>query len=38
MVPELVEAARDDEIQQAFAQKISRERVGEEFDKMLKGT
>lgn len=37
MVPELEAAARDEEIQYAFAQKISRERVGEELDKMLKG-
>ncbi|TDL28902.1 hypothetical protein BD410DRAFT_781466 [Rickenella mellea] len=37
LVPELEEAARDNEIQLAVASKISRERVGEELDKMLKG-
>lgn len=37
LVPELREAARDPEIQHALRTKISRERVGEELDKMMKG-
>ncbi|GBE78504.1 CCA tRNA nucleotidyltransferase, mitochondrial [Sparassis crispa] len=37
MVPELQEAAQDPEIQEALASKISRERVGEELDKMMRG-
>ncbi|EGO02775.1 hypothetical protein SERLA73DRAFT_176148 [Serpula lacrymans var. lacrymans S7.3] len=37
MVPELREAARDPGIQEALSVKISRERVGEEIDKMMKG-
>ncbi|KAF7986165.1 hypothetical protein HWV62_38552 [Athelia sp. TMB] len=37
LVPELRHAAMDPEIQDAFVHKISRERVGEELDKMLKG-
>ncbi|EKM60714.1 uncharacterized protein PHACADRAFT_110357 [Phanerochaete carnosa HHB-10118-sp] len=37
LVPELQEAARDAEIQHALRAKISRERVGEELDKMMKG-
>ncbi|KAI0935817.1 hypothetical protein AcV5_004134 [Taiwanofungus camphoratus] len=37
MVPELQEAGRDPEIQGALTSKISRERVGEEVDKMMKG-
>ncbi|OCH92693.1 hypothetical protein OBBRIDRAFT_726351 [Obba rivulosa] len=37
LVPELADAARDPEIQDALASKISRERVGEEVDKMMKG-
>ncbi|OBZ79815.1 CCA tRNA nucleotidyltransferase, mitochondrial [Grifola frondosa] len=36
MVPELQDAARDAGIQEALASKISRERVGEELDKMMK--
>ncbi|KAI0358943.1 poly A polymerase C-terminal region-like protein [Trametes cingulata] len=37
MVSELEEAARDAEIQEALQVKISRERVGEELDKMMGG-
>jgi tRNA nucleotidyltransferase (CCA-adding enzyme) len=37
MVPELQDAARHPDIQNALTQKISRERVGEELDKMIKG-
>lgn len=37
LMPELEHAAKDPEIQAALASKISRERVGEEFTKMLKG-
>ncbi|THH17212.1 hypothetical protein EW146_g3555 [Bondarzewia mesenterica] len=37
MVHELEECARDPEIQTALAQKITRERVGEEMDKMMSG-
>ncbi|TFK57694.1 poly A polymerase C-terminal region-like protein [Heliocybe sulcata] len=37
MVSELQDAARDPEIQSAIVSKISRERVGEELDKMMKG-
>ncbi|KAI0367514.1 hypothetical protein BV20DRAFT_1054794 [Pilatotrama ljubarskyi] len=37
MVPELQEAAKDPEIQEALRVKISRERVGEELDKMMGG-
>ncbi|KAI0638969.1 hypothetical protein C8Q77DRAFT_1078625 [Trametes polyzona] len=37
MVPELQEAARDPVIQEALRVKISRERVGEELDKMMGG-
>ncbi|TRM65648.1 hypothetical protein BD626DRAFT_485438 [Schizophyllum amplum] len=37
IVPELVEAAKDPVVQQALVSKISRERVGEEFTKMMKG-
>lgn len=37
MVTELQDAARDAEVQAGLAKKISRERVGEELDKMLKG-
>ncbi|EMD41526.1 hypothetical protein CERSUDRAFT_79137 [Gelatoporia subvermispora B] len=37
LVLELANAARDPEIQEALASKISRERVGEELDKMMKG-
>ncbi|KDQ54903.1 hypothetical protein JAAARDRAFT_38018 [Jaapia argillacea MUCL 33604] len=37
MVSELEEAARDPQIQLAITSKISRERVGEEIDKMMKG-
>ncbi|KAF9229680.1 hypothetical protein BS17DRAFT_744049 [Gyrodon lividus] len=37
MIPELQDAARDQAIQQALASKISRERIGEELDKMMKG-
>ncbi|RPD81576.1 hypothetical protein L226DRAFT_527847 [Lentinus tigrinus ALCF2SS1-7] len=37
MVPELQEAAKDPLIQEALRVKISRERVGEELDKMLGG-
>ncbi|KZP15234.1 hypothetical protein FIBSPDRAFT_750637 [Athelia psychrophila] len=37
LLPELKNAAADPDIQEAFAHKISRERVGEELDKMLKG-
>jgi tRNA nucleotidyltransferase (CCA-adding enzyme) len=37
MVPELEAAARDKDIQTAIVSKISRERVGEELDKMMKG-
>ncbi|EPQ61126.1 hypothetical protein GLOTRDRAFT_69359 [Gloeophyllum trabeum ATCC 11539] len=37
MVPELQDAARDPQIQSAVISKISRERVGEELDKMMKG-
>ncbi|KAI6136935.1 hypothetical protein F5141DRAFT_1077582 [Pisolithus sp. B1] len=36
MTPELRDAARDDSIQEALASKISRERIGEELDKMMK--
>ncbi|VDC01935.1 unnamed protein product [Peniophora sp. CBMAI 1063] len=37
MVPELIKSASDPEIQTALTQKISRERVGEEIDKMMSG-
>jgi tRNA nucleotidyltransferase (CCA-adding enzyme) len=37
MVPELKEAALDPAIQEALSAKISRERIGEELDKMVKG-
>ncbi|KAI0028275.1 hypothetical protein K488DRAFT_58997 [Vararia minispora EC-137] len=37
MVPELVECAREPEIQEALVKKITRERVGEEVDKMMNG-
>ncbi|EIN13478.1 poly A polymerase C-terminal region-like protein [Punctularia strigosozonata HHB-11173 SS5] len=37
MVPELVASAKDPEIQTAFRSKITRERVGEEVHKMMKG-
>ncbi|KIP03256.1 hypothetical protein PHLGIDRAFT_77897 [Phlebiopsis gigantea 11061_1 CR5-6] len=37
MVPELQAAAKDGEIQHALRTKISRERIGEELDKMMKG-
>ncbi|KAI0271652.1 hypothetical protein BC834DRAFT_967099 [Gloeopeniophorella convolvens] len=37
LVPELQESARDPEIQAALVQKITRERVGEELDKMMGG-
>ncbi|KAI0825228.1 hypothetical protein BC628DRAFT_1320460 [Trametes gibbosa] len=37
MVPELQEAAKDPTIQEALRVKISRERVGEELDKMMGG-
>ncbi|CDO70920.1 hypothetical protein BN946_scf184829.g28 [Trametes cinnabarina] len=37
MVPELQEAAKDTTIQEALRIKISRERVGEELDKMMGG-
>ncbi|KIJ21452.1 hypothetical protein PAXINDRAFT_159537 [Paxillus involutus ATCC 200175] len=37
MTPELKAAARDQGIQEALASKISRERIGEELDKMMKG-
>ncbi|KAJ8488681.1 hypothetical protein ONZ51_g3411 [Trametes cubensis] len=37
MVPELQEAAKDPAIQEALRVKISRERVGEELDKMMGG-
>ncbi|KZV76945.1 hypothetical protein PENSPDRAFT_679619 [Peniophora sp. CONT] len=37
MVPELIASASDPEIQTALTQKISRERVGEEIDKMMSG-
>ncbi|KAI0761691.1 hypothetical protein BD413DRAFT_616900 [Trametes elegans] len=37
MVPELQEAAKDSAIQAALREKISRERVGEELDKMMGG-
>ncbi|KAF8845429.1 hypothetical protein BDN67DRAFT_1065287 [Paxillus ammoniavirescens] len=37
MTPELEAAARDQGIQEALASKISRERIGEELDKMMKG-
>ncbi|KAG9314662.1 hypothetical protein JVU11DRAFT_5467 [Chiua virens] len=36
MTPELEDAARDQGIQEALSSKISRERIGEEFDKMMK--
>ncbi|KAI6133354.1 hypothetical protein EDD16DRAFT_1467437 [Pisolithus croceorrhizus] len=36
MTPELRDAARDDSIQEALTSKISRERIGEELDKMMK--
>ncbi|KAF8272389.1 hypothetical protein EI94DRAFT_1769900 [Lactarius quietus] len=35
LVPELQESARDNELQAALLQKIARERVGEEVDKMM---
>ncbi|KAF8588429.1 hypothetical protein K439DRAFT_1335219 [Ramaria rubella] len=38
LVQELVDAAQDREIQAALDAKITRERVGEEIDKMMKGT
>ncbi|KAI9460145.1 hypothetical protein BJY52DRAFT_1186030 [Lactarius psammicola] len=37
LVPELQESARDSELQTALLQKIARERVGEEVDKMMGG-
>ncbi|KAG8220108.1 hypothetical protein J3R82DRAFT_1128 [Butyriboletus roseoflavus] len=37
MTPELQDAARDQSIQEALSSKISRERIGEELDKMMKG-
>ncbi|KAK2461707.1 hypothetical protein APHAL10511_006170 [Amanita phalloides] len=37
IVPEIKEAARDPSIQEALMNKITRERVGEEVDKMMKG-
>ncbi|KAI0307470.1 hypothetical protein B0F90DRAFT_1620979 [Multifurca ochricompacta] len=37
LVPELEQSARDSEIQTALLQKITRERVGEEIDKMMGG-
>lgn len=37
MVKEIEEAMQNREIQDAIVTKISRERVGEEFDKMMKG-
>ncbi|KAH7883919.1 hypothetical protein F5I97DRAFT_1930135 [Phlebopus sp. FC_14] len=37
MTPELKDAARDATIQEALSAKISRERIGEEVDKMMKG-
>lgn len=37
LVPELQESARDSELQAALLQKIARERVGEEVDKMMGG-
>ncbi|KIM84665.1 hypothetical protein PILCRDRAFT_818258 [Piloderma croceum F 1598] len=37
VVPELKEAALDPTIQEALSLKISRERIGEELDKMMKG-
>lgn len=37
MVQELKDAARDPVIQTALVQKISRDRVGEEMHKMMKG-
>lgn len=37
MVKEIEEAMQNREIQNAIVTKISRERVGEEFDKMMKG-
>lgn len=37
MVEEMKEAMQNKEIQDAIVTKISRERVGEEFDKMMKG-
>ncbi|KAI0005366.1 hypothetical protein BJV74DRAFT_762033 [Russula compacta] len=37
LVPELQESARDGEIQAALLQKVTRERVGEELDKMMGG-
>ncbi|GJJ13929.1 hypothetical protein Clacol_008186 [Clathrus columnatus] len=37
LVPELVEAARDEEVQRALDSKITRERIGEEIYKMIKG-
>ncbi|KAH9947968.1 hypothetical protein B0H21DRAFT_821480 [Amylocystis lapponica] len=37
MVPDLENAARDPDIQEALVSKISKERVGEEIDKMMKG-
>ncbi|KAI5991484.1 hypothetical protein EDD15DRAFT_2169291 [Pisolithus albus] len=36
MTPELRKAAQDDSIQEALISKISRERIGEELDKMMK--
>ncbi|KAH9043849.1 hypothetical protein EDB85DRAFT_2071073 [Lactarius pseudohatsudake] len=38
LVPELQESASDSELQAALLQKIARERVGEEVDKMMGGT
>ncbi|KAI6153282.1 hypothetical protein BKA82DRAFT_4087879 [Pisolithus tinctorius] len=37
MTPELRDAAQDSSIQEALISKISRERIGEELDKMMKG-
>ncbi|KIM54232.1 hypothetical protein SCLCIDRAFT_1222195 [Scleroderma citrinum Foug A] len=37
MAPELRDAAQDKSIQEALSCKISRERIGEELDKMIKG-
>ncbi|KAH0838603.1 hypothetical protein J3R83DRAFT_6925 [Lanmaoa asiatica] len=37
MTPELQDAARDQSIQEVLSLKISRERIGEELDKMMKG-
>ncbi|KAF8559413.1 poly A polymerase C-terminal region-like protein [Imleria badia] len=36
MTPELQDAARDESIQEVLSSKISRERIGEELDKMMK--